>query len=243
MQCTKHWHSELPVNGVTRRYNAPRLFLHLPRIPILRHCGAFVTNFTAAEFRYAFHTYSLKEELENRVILRGVPGKIPIEKIKEDLRSQDLPAQSVRCILNRSREPLEVVLVSGTAETNDKATKVAFSKIKKSQCTRNKDTDGPPACVLCKQKGHTVNYLGCPRVPKRAPPPEKTTPRPVSATLSYAHTAAESRSVPPAVKQNQSSTADDLKQSMSIISIIDNNEPPTLAKKFHAAANPTEKLI
>ncbi|GBP07111.1 hypothetical protein EVAR_90648_1 [Eumeta japonica] len=22
------------------------------------------------------------------------------------------------------------------------------------QCTRNKDTDGPPACVLCKQKGH-----------------------------------------------------------------------------------------
>ncbi|GBP25702.1 Nucleic-acid-binding protein from transposon X-element [Eumeta japonica] len=34
------------------------------------------------------------------------------------------------------------------------------------QCTRNKDTDGPPACVLCKQKGHTANYLGCPRAPK-----------------------------------------------------------------------------
>ncbi|GBP02271.1 hypothetical protein EVAR_85384_1 [Eumeta japonica] len=40
------------------------------------------------------------------------------------------------------------------------------------QCTRNKDTDGPPACVLCKQKGHTANYLGCPRAP-RPPPPER----------------------------------------------------------------------
>ncbi|GBP37039.1 hypothetical protein EVAR_31037_1 [Eumeta japonica] len=41
----------------------------------------------------------------------------------------------------------------------------------------NKYTDGPPACVLCKQKGLTSNYLGCPYAPKRAPPPEKTTPR------------------------------------------------------------------
>ncbi|GBP58708.1 Nucleic-acid-binding protein from transposon X-element [Eumeta japonica] len=54
------------------------------------------------------------------------------------------------------------------------------------QCTRNKDTDGPPACVLCKQKGHTANYLGCPRAPKRAPSPEKAAPaRAVSSTLSY----------------------------------------------------------
>ncbi|GBP00713.1 hypothetical protein EVAR_76955_1 [Eumeta japonica] len=37
-------------------------------------------------------------------------------------------------------------------------------------CTRNKDTDGPPACVLCKSSGHTANYLGCPRAPKRITP-------------------------------------------------------------------------
>ncbi|GBP49635.1 hypothetical protein EVAR_37417_1 [Eumeta japonica] len=29
----------------------PRPFLLLPRVPILRHCDAFVTNFTAAEFQ------------------------------------------------------------------------------------------------------------------------------------------------------------------------------------------------
>ncbi|GBP21788.1 hypothetical protein EVAR_10967_1 [Eumeta japonica] len=34
-------------------------------------------------------------------------------------------------------------------------------------CTRNKDTDGPPACVLCKSSGHTANYLSCSRAPKR----------------------------------------------------------------------------
>ncbi|GBP64562.1 hypothetical protein EVAR_89608_1 [Eumeta japonica] len=32
--------------------------------------------------------------------------------------------------------------------------------------TRNKDTDGPPACVLYKSSGHTANYLGCPRAPE-----------------------------------------------------------------------------
>ncbi|GBO99755.1 Nucleic-acid-binding protein from transposon X-element [Eumeta japonica] len=33
-------------------------------------------------------------------------------------------------------------------------------------CTRNKETDGPPACALCNTSGHTANYLGCPRAPK-----------------------------------------------------------------------------
>ncbi|GBP12311.1 hypothetical protein EVAR_75753_1 [Eumeta japonica] len=70
------------------------------------------------------------------------------------------------------------------------------------QCTRNKDIDGPPACVLCKQKGHTVNYLGYPRAPKRAPPPKKAAPRraparTVSTTLSFARAAAGPRSVRP----------------------------------------------
>ncbi|GBP66576.1 hypothetical protein EVAR_47832_1 [Eumeta japonica] len=47
-------------------------------------------------------------------------------------------------------------------------------------CTRDKDTNGPPAYVLYELVGYTANYLGCPRVPKRksilnnnkkAPPP------------------------------------------------------------------------
>ncbi|GBP33103.1 hypothetical protein EVAR_18583_1 [Eumeta japonica] len=41
---------EWSANGVMRRSNALRPFLLLPRVPILRHCDAFVTNFTAAVF-------------------------------------------------------------------------------------------------------------------------------------------------------------------------------------------------
>ncbi|GBP19283.1 hypothetical protein EVAR_79883_1 [Eumeta japonica] len=133
--------------------------------------------------------------------MRGVPKDIPIDEVKEDLLSQHLLVQSIRRIQNRFREPHDLVLVSGTAEANDKMTKAAFFKsgayvsspalkrciptnapypgsaITATQCTHNKDTDGPPACVLCKQKGHTANYLGCPRAPKRAHPPEKVAPR------------------------------------------------------------------
>ncbi|GBP50545.1 Nucleic-acid-binding protein from transposon X-element [Eumeta japonica] len=243
-----------------------------------------------------FHTYSLKEEREIRVVLRGVPKELPVDEVKEDLLAQNLPVQSVRRILNRFREPLDLVLVSGTAEANDKATKAAFFKIRSvcslsgvkaeqprkralpgqchncqsyghssrycfhsarcvkclgdhgtAQCTRNRDTDGPPACVLCKQRGHTANYLGCPRAPKRAPPPEKAAPRraparAVSSTLSYARAAAGPRNAPPAAK-NTSTSADDLSQLMSVITVIDTSELAILAKKFRTAANPTEKLI
>ncbi|GBP70853.1 hypothetical protein EVAR_53517_1 [Eumeta japonica] len=95
---------------------------------------------TVADFRnlqnllvtqdYAFHTYSLKQEREIRVFLRGVPREIRIEEVKEDLRSQSLPVQSVRRILIRYRYNLDLVLVSGTAKANDKATKADFFKIK-----------------------------------------------------------------------------------------------------------------
>ncbi|GBP15964.1 hypothetical protein EVAR_12546_1 [Eumeta japonica] len=44
-QHTKLCRSELPANDEMRRYNAPRPFLLLPRVLILRHCDAFVTNF------------------------------------------------------------------------------------------------------------------------------------------------------------------------------------------------------
>ncbi|GBP61934.1 hypothetical protein EVAR_44990_1 [Eumeta japonica] len=94
---------------------------------------------------------------------------------------------------------------------------------------RKKDTDDPPACVLCKQKGHTANYLRCPRAAKRAPRPEedalhRALTRAFSTTLSYARAAAGPNSVPLTAKQNQSSAEEDLKQLVSIIPIINNNE-------------------
>ncbi|GBP64984.1 hypothetical protein EVAR_50668_1 [Eumeta japonica] len=39
-----------------RTFNAPRPFPLLPRSPISRHCDAFVTDFTAAEFRALYRT-------------------------------------------------------------------------------------------------------------------------------------------------------------------------------------------
>ncbi|GBP64243.1 Nucleic-acid-binding protein from transposon X-element [Eumeta japonica] len=188
------------------------------RVHIEQGSGLKLQTKTVADFRnlqnlgtqhYAFHTYSLKEEWEIRVVLKGVPRKIQIEEVKEDLHSQNFPVQSVRRILNRSREPLDLVLISGTAEANDKTTKAAFFKIKSvcslsgiraeqprkraltgqchncqsnghsskhcfnrercdkclsnhctALCTRNEDTDGPPACVLCnfEKFGATFKY-------------------------------------------------------------------------------------
>ncbi|GBO99313.1 hypothetical protein EVAR_100861_1 [Eumeta japonica] len=132
-------------------------------------------------------------------------GYLPIEEVKDDLCSQNLPVHATYA---------------------------------------HKDTNGPSACVLCKQKDHTANYIGCPRAPKRALPREdRAAPaRAFSNTLGYARAAAGPCSVPPAAKQNQPSTADDLKQLMLIISITDINEPAVLVKNS-AAVNPTEKLI
>ncbi|GBP76608.1 hypothetical protein EVAR_37722_1 [Eumeta japonica] len=67
---------------------------------------------------------------------------------------------------------------------------------------RKKDTHGLLACVLCKEKGHTANYLGLfPGTPKRAPSPVKVTPRPAPArpvsALSYVRAAVGPRGVPP----------------------------------------------
>ncbi|GBP35181.1 hypothetical protein EVAR_18306_1 [Eumeta japonica] len=46
----KLYRSELAANDILRRYCAPRPFLLLRRVPVLRRCDAFVTNFTAPEF-------------------------------------------------------------------------------------------------------------------------------------------------------------------------------------------------
>ncbi|GBP31028.1 hypothetical protein EVAR_81928_1 [Eumeta japonica] len=50
-QRPKLCHSELAANDILRRCYAPRPFLLLRRVPISRHCDAFVTNFMATKFR------------------------------------------------------------------------------------------------------------------------------------------------------------------------------------------------
>ncbi|GBP43907.1 hypothetical protein EVAR_41763_1 [Eumeta japonica] len=129
----------------------------------------------------SYITYSLKEEREFRVVLRGVPKLLPIEELKEDLLAQDLSVQSVRRITDHAREAQDLVLVTSNTIATDNATKHSFFNIKvrarcvkclgdhgSAACTRNKETDGPPAYVLCKSSGHMANYLAL-----RIPDPEE----------------------------------------------------------------------
>ncbi|GBP12561.1 Nucleic-acid-binding protein from transposon X-element [Eumeta japonica] len=125
-------------------------------------------------------------------------------------------------------------------------------------CTRNKETDGPPASVLCNTSGHTANYLGCPRASKKYPTPNRNNrdnnsspndkaalrrapARAVSKNTTYANITAGRRKDPPKSKSDVST--DTLSQIMSVISIIDINELADLAKSFKAASNPVEKLL
>ncbi|GBP54960.1 hypothetical protein EVAR_50404_1 [Eumeta japonica] len=94
-------------------------------------------------------------------------------------------------------------------------------------CTRNKDTDGSPACVLCKLSAALR------RAPARA----------VRQNLSYAKATAGPRKDPPTNSAPSTSPSEDIKALMLVISIVDIGEIVLLANKFKAAANPVEKIL
>ncbi|GBP58784.1 hypothetical protein EVAR_25857_1 [Eumeta japonica] len=140
----------------------------------------------------------LKKEWEIRVVLRGVPREIPIEEVKENLSSQKLPVQRRKPLSSKSKacvpspelkrsSPANALYLGSVTTSNPTDTRpnivlnlrVALNawETTAQRNTRNKDTHGPSACVLYKQKGHTANYQGCPRASKRAPPLEKAAPR------------------------------------------------------------------
>ncbi|GBP57113.1 Nucleic-acid-binding protein from transposon X-element [Eumeta japonica] len=209
-----------------------------------------LTNLLAT-MKAAYHTYSLKEEREFRVVLKGVLRVSARRGIKVELpHKRSSPGQCHNCQLYghsskncfRKARCVKCLGDHGTAA-----------------CTRNKETDGPPACVLCNTSGHTANYLGCPRAaPKKYPTPsrnnrdnnshpnDKAAPRraparAVSKNATYANVTAGRRKDPPKTKSDVST--DTLSQIMSVISIIDINELADLAKSFKAASNPVEKLL
>ncbi|GBP20685.1 hypothetical protein EVAR_16558_1 [Eumeta japonica] len=57
-------------NDVIRKFNAPRPFFLLPRVSILHHYDAFVTNFTAAQFRNGANSTARSESRRRRRSLR-----------------------------------------------------------------------------------------------------------------------------------------------------------------------------
>ncbi|TLP06441.1 hypothetical protein FEG24_18960, partial [Acinetobacter baumannii] len=63
--------------------------------------------------RISFHTYTLQEERELRVVIRGIPKELDVELVKADLLEQGLPVNSVhRMHTGRGREPYNMVLVA-----------------------------------------------------------------------------------------------------------------------------------
>ncbi|GBP36241.1 hypothetical protein EVAR_85488_1 [Eumeta japonica] len=73
VQRTKLYRCKLAANDVMRGYYAPQPFLLLPRIPILRHCDAFVTNFRAAKLHALYWTsestvYTVNPHHRNRLV-------------------------------------------------------------------------------------------------------------------------------------------------------------------------------
>ncbi|GBP56922.1 Transmembrane protein 41 homolog [Eumeta japonica] len=73
VQHTKLCRSELVANDILPKYYDPRPFL-LRRVPILRRCDDFVTNFTAAKFRPSYDLTSIKKYTKNLSRLADHPG-------------------------------------------------------------------------------------------------------------------------------------------------------------------------
>ncbi|GBP84786.1 hypothetical protein EVAR_66656_1 [Eumeta japonica] len=70
----------------SKAYNIARgLKVQPEAIPDFRNLSALL-----ATLKVAYHTYSLKEESEFRIVLRRVPKELSIEEIKEDLIIQNL---------------------------------------------------------------------------------------------------------------------------------------------------------
>ncbi|GBP62759.1 hypothetical protein EVAR_51711_1 [Eumeta japonica] len=67
-------------------------------VPDFRNLSALL-----ATFKVAYHTYSLKEEREFCVVLRGILKELSIEEVKEDLLVQDLQHHKSRSRTTRAR--------------------------------------------------------------------------------------------------------------------------------------------
>ncbi|GBP69450.1 hypothetical protein EVAR_48807_1 [Eumeta japonica] len=121
-----------------------------------------VKNLSAllATLKVAYHTCSLKEEREFCVVLRGVPKELAIKEVKEDLLVQDLPVQSMRRIINRARESLDLVLVTANTTFVDNTTKRARCQVPELPRHYSVYSQQRHTCVLCKSSAHTANYLG-----------------------------------------------------------------------------------
>ncbi|GBP38739.1 hypothetical protein EVAR_22388_1 [Eumeta japonica] len=85
VQRTKLCRSELAANYILRRYHAPRFFLLLRHVPILRHCDAFVTTFTAAKFHALYSTGRRTKLCRCEIDLAVDPNVVPAFDSKSEI--------------------------------------------------------------------------------------------------------------------------------------------------------------
>ncbi|GBP66350.1 hypothetical protein EVAR_88460_1 [Eumeta japonica] len=213
--------------------------------------GIEVAGETVADFKIC--KTSLGESLE-----------IPVDEVKEDLVAQNLPVQSVAPNTEPIPKTLDLVLVSGTAEANDKATATFFksgrmllSGVKRSspQTRLTRAVSQLPVlralvplllsfCALREMPGGPYGQLPWMPACSKETSHEKAVPREalraVSAAFNYARAAAGPRNAPAAAK-NSATSADDLSQLMSI-TVIDTSELMILAK-IPCRREPDGKLL
>ncbi|GBP04463.1 hypothetical protein EVAR_3851_1 [Eumeta japonica] len=82
---TKLCRSELAANDILRKYYAPQRFLLFRRVPILRHCDAFVTNFTARCSEAG--SSAVRSFPRHSSYRRGPPAGGPLSSVARDTRS------------------------------------------------------------------------------------------------------------------------------------------------------------
>ncbi|GBP09534.1 hypothetical protein EVAR_76547_1 [Eumeta japonica] len=232
----------------TIRADARGLKIQPATVPDFRNLSALL-----ATLKVAYHTYSLKEEREFRVVLRGVPKEIPVEEVKEDLIAQDLLVQSVRRITNRARDPLDLVLV--TANTGTDNTTKALILPNQSGMLPYRDKSG--AALQKKQTGtmfqlsnlrtlvqKLLSACALRKVPGRLRHCRMHTQvkQTVKQNLSYAKATTGPRKAP-STRLTALRAAENIKALMSMISIIDIGKIVLLANKFKAVANPVKKIL
>ncbi|GBP82703.1 hypothetical protein EVAR_64591_1 [Eumeta japonica] len=161
------------------------LKIQLATIPDFRNLSALL-----ATLKVARHTYSLKEEREFRVNLpvqsvRWITNhaREPLDLVLVTSNTTSLDNATKRSFYNikaicsltaiKVEQPHKKSIPGQcfNSQLYGHSSKNCFLRVRcvkclgdhgTAACARNKDSDGPPTCVLCKSSVNTTNYLGCP---------------------------------------------------------------------------------
>ncbi|GBP53784.1 hypothetical protein EVAR_84268_1 [Eumeta japonica] len=102
--------SELPANDEMRGYYNFRPFLLLPRFPVLRHCDAFITNFTAAECTVRVTRYSAKTVTDPKQVFQRSRCAPQTSRVKNERSRVMRPTYTLPIITLKIYQPMFLVI-------------------------------------------------------------------------------------------------------------------------------------